>query len=79
MRTTVSIDDALLAEAKRMALERHCSLGQVLSEALRQFVMNRKARKPSGRTKLTTFKGRGVQPGVDLDSNTSLADLMEDR
>jgi Arc/MetJ family transcription regulator len=79
MRTTVSIDDALLAEAKRLALERHCSLGEVLTEALRQLVIARKSSRKASSTRLTTFKGKGIQPGVDLDSNASLADLMEER
>ena len=30
------------------------------------------------RASLKTFKGRGVQPGVDLDDNSSLLDAMKD-
>ena len=33
--------------------------------------------KSSGRVPLKTFKGRGVQPGVDLDHTSSLLDLMD--
>lgn len=33
--------------------------------------------KRSGRVRLKTFKGRGVQPGVDLDDGSSLLDLTD--
>jgi hypothetical protein len=77
MRTTISIDDALLAEAKRIAVGRRCSLSELLSEALREFVTARKSPGPSQAVRLLTFKGQGIQPGVDLDHNASLVDLME--
>lgn len=34
MRTIVSIEDELLARAKERALNRKCSLGEVINEAL---------------------------------------------
>lgn len=64
MRTTTDIDDDLLEKAKRLARERRCSLGEVVSEALRQLLLSRERPEPAGSTRLTTFKGRGVRSGV---------------
>jgi hypothetical protein len=37
----------------------------------------RRALRSHRRVRLRTFKGQGVQPGVNLDSNAALLDLME--
>jgi hypothetical protein len=80
MRTTVTIDDALLEQARRVALERHCPLGDVIDEALRLLTYARQATAtPRAKTHLRTFPGKGLLPGVDLDSSAALADLMEER
>lgn len=79
MRTTVTIPDDLLRRARKVALERSCSLSDVVAEALL------KALAPLGRsagtrpTKLPTFSGRGMHPGVDLDSTSDLLERMEGR
>lgn len=36
MRTTIEIDDAVFRQAKQRAAERGCTLGQIVSEALRE-------------------------------------------
>ena len=35
MRTTISVNDRLLRQAKRLSVERGCPLGEVVDEALR--------------------------------------------
>ena len=78
MRTTVSISDHLLEEAKKASHERKCTLGEVIDEALTISLLARKSDTKSREPlKLKTFRGGGLQPGVDLDSNASLADLMD--
>jgi hypothetical protein len=80
MRTTVTIDDALLDQAKRLAMQRRCALGDVIDEALRLLTYRQQAAtKPRPRTLLRTFAGKGLLPGVDLDNTAALADLMEGR
>lgn len=77
MRTTVNINDELLAQAKKLAQARNLSLGEVMSEGLRALLfpaLDKGRRKP---TRLVTFGGKGPAPGVDLDSNAALLDLME--
>lgn len=77
MRTTIRIDDELLARAKARAAETRRSLNTVIEEALRASLNREPARpKPGGR--LPTMKGSGLRPGVNLNSNAELQDLMDD-
>ena len=77
MRTTISIDDRLLARAKREAVERGTTLGAVVEDALRMNLAP-KDQVAAGVIRLTTVGGRGLQPGVDLDDSAGLLDLMEE-
>lgn len=80
MRTTISIEDSLLEQARELSRQRSCSLGEVIEEALRvSFAANRKASLPHEPTPLKTFRGNGLQPGVDLASSASLLESMEGR
>jgi len=79
MRTTVTIQDTLLEEAKKAALRRKSTLGSVLDDALRVFLLDRKQKPEPPPKPIPTFKGNGLQPGIDLSSNASLLDEMEDR
>ena len=72
VRTTVRLDDSLLAEAKKHAAETGRTLTALLEDALRETLSRRapgERRKP---VRLKTVKGDGLLPGVDLDDNTSL-------
>ena len=79
MRTTVDIHEDLLARAKQLALERNCTLGEIIDDALRQRFSHPRGTPARRSTRVPTFRGRGLQPGVDLDSGVALIDLMEDR
>ena len=78
MRTTVRLDDELLTRAKRAALERGTTLTAVIEDALRRALTpgDQSAREV---LELPTFRGDGLQPGVDLDDTASLQDLMDER
>lgn len=78
MRTTVHLPDSLMAAAKRRAAERRSTLTSVIENALRESL----ARKPARGTKrpqsrLTTFRGNGLFPGVDLNDSAALLDRMD--
>lgn len=75
MRTTLSIDDALLERAKKRATERGITLGRYVDEALREHLA---APTPDEAVRLTVFDGGGVKPGVDLTSNRALYDLLDE-
>jgi hypothetical protein len=77
MRTTVRLDEHLLAQAKKHAVESGKTLTAVLEDALRESLARRKAHAKARPVRLRTVKGGGVRPGVDLDDSASLLDLME--
>jgi hypothetical protein len=76
MRTTINLDDALLAEAKQVAARTGRSLTAVVEDALRQSLHRRH---PTTRPaiELPVFGEGGTRPGVDLDDSAALLDVME--
>jgi hypothetical protein len=77
MRTTVRLDDDLLREAKSLAATTGRTLTQVIEDALRETLARRAAAKTRPHVRLRTFKGEGLQPGIDLDNSAALWDLMD--
>ena len=77
MRTTVRLDDDLLAQIKQFATEQSMTLTAVLELALREMLARRERLRDERRTPLPTFRGNGLQPGVDLDDSAALLELME--
>jgi hypothetical protein len=81
MRTTVRLDDALLDQAKREAANRHETLTALIEQGLRLVLAQ--SRSPQSRRKRVVLPicraGGGVLPGVDLNNNAGLLDLMEGR
>jgi hypothetical protein len=78
MRTTIRMDDALLAQAKAEAVRSGRTLTQVIEDAVRESLARVAAAEPARRPSLLpTFAGVGLQPGVDLDSTDALDDLMD--
>ena len=77
MRTTIRLDDQLLAQAKRVAHATGRTLTAVIEDALRAALAQRRSGPKRGRVRLPTFNGGGLLPGVDLDDSASLLDAME--
>jgi hypothetical protein len=77
VRTTVRLDDALLAEAKALAARTGRTLTQVIEEALHETLARRRRRPPTTRVELPTDGEGGLRPGVDLDDSAALLDVME--
>jgi plasmid stability protein len=76
MRTTVNIEEHLLAEAKVRAARTHRSLGDIIDEALRQrFAVTDH---PSERRSLPTFGAPGERVLVDLDDRDAVAEFLGD-
>ena len=74
MRTTIRLDDVLLRQAKAMAAMQGRPLNDFIVDAVRAAVSRRTVR---DRVPLPSFRGAGLQYGVDLDDSSSLLDLME--
>ncbi|WP_343602318.1 type II toxin-antitoxin system VapB family antitoxin [Mycobacterium sp.] len=76
MRTTVNIDDHLLAEAKVLAVKTSRSLGAVIDDALRAVLQHQTDHTRRREFRLPTHGAGGLQPGVDLEDKEALAELM---
>ncbi len=75
MRATLNLDDQLFIAAKHWALEQKIPVSQVIENALRKSLSASKTeRKP---IRLVTASGLGLKHGVDLDSGSSLLDIMD--
>jgi len=77
LRTTVRVDAALLREAKVAAAARNTTLTQLIADGLRA-VLSKPAAREATDFELPTFRGNGLQPGVDLDDSAGLLEKMED-
>jgi hypothetical protein len=77
MRTTVRLDDDLLRLVKQFAAEEGMTITAVMHQALRELLARRERRDDREHTPLPTFRGEGLQPGVDLDDAAALLELME--
>lgn len=77
MRTTISIDEHLLAEAKARAAASGRTLNAVVEDALREAFARRAGAARPAASALPVFRGSRQAPGVDLDDSAALLDLME--
>jgi hypothetical protein len=77
MRTTITIDDHLLAEVRRRAADLGKTVSQVIEDSVRDSLSRRgdAEREPF---RVVPFRGGAVRRGVDLDDNAALLALMED-
>lgn len=79
MRTTIRLEDRLFREVKRLAADMHRTFTAIIEDAIRELLARRRRSRSAPPAELPTFRGRGLQPGVDLDHAAALFDLMEGR
>jgi hypothetical protein len=77
MRTTVNLPDPLIVQARRRASETGRTLTAFIADAVRESLARRREGPNQPPVRLTTFRGSGLQPGVDLDDSAALQDLMD--
>jgi len=77
MRTTIRLDDDLLARAKALAARTGRSLTAVIEDALRAALAQGRSRRTSGRIELPTSGSGGLRAGIDLDDTASLMEAMD--
>jgi hypothetical protein len=78
MRTTLQINDQLYRLAKQLANETHRTLTAVIEDSLREVLSRQKShRNQTVQISLPTFKGNGLQSGIDLDDTSALLEAME--
>lgn len=76
MRTTLKLDDGLVADAKVVAARRGRTLSQFIEDALRQALAPRDAERHPPVT-VPTSPGAAL-PGVNLDDSAALLELMDE-
>lgn len=80
MRTTVRLDEALMDQARREASRRGETLTSLIEMGLRLVLAQPRPEPRRKRVRLPVSRaGGGLRPGVDLNDNASLADVMEGR
>ena len=78
MRTTFDIQDDLLVELKKVAARENRTLKDLVEDAIRAALALRNPKRSEAPPQpVVTFRGRGVQRGVTLDSMGELLDVME--
>ena len=78
MRTTVNIDEHLLAEAKLIAARTHRTIGSVLEDALRKLINEQMSPPGDEPYRLPDFSRGGLQPGVDIYNKDQIEELLDD-
>lgn len=81
MKTTLDIQDDLLAEAKAQAAHERSSLTALIEDGLRLRLRRpqRGASSASKQPRLPVYRGKGgLLPGIDPTSNRSLLDAADD-
>jgi hypothetical protein len=77
MQTTIQLDDALLAQATKLAHEKGCDLSHFIEDTLRDKIAPKQSIVSQPFRRLTTVGGEGIRPGVDLNNSAALLALME--
>ncbi len=78
MRTTLDLDDALLAAARERAARKGSTLTAFIEEALAAALAPAPARSKRFQLRWKTHRGK-LQPGVDIADRDALFDRMEGR
>ncbi len=76
MRTTISLDEELLRQAKRHAALSDRSLSAFVADAVREALARRESSRVSEPVQLVTVKGK-LLPGINYDSFAELNDRAE--
>jgi hypothetical protein len=79
MKTTLNLNDQLLANAKALAAQQRTSLTRLIEEGLQLRLLAKSPVSSKGRTRLPVFRGRGgLVAGVDPLSNKALLEALDD-
>jgi hypothetical protein len=78
VRTTLSIADDVLAAYRRLAAESHRTLSAVIEEGLRELAARREAADAEVSGHFTIVGGEGLRPGITLDDNAGLREILDE-
>lgn len=77
MKTTLNLDDQLLARAKALARAEGTTLTRVVEEALRARLVPRPSRREAFRLRVTTVRGKRA-PAIDIADRNALLDVFDE-
>jgi hypothetical protein len=77
MRTTIRLPDDLYRQVRLTAASEGATVTSFIEDALRAALTRREQAPPTEPYQVQPFGGHGPQPGVDLDDNAALIDLMD--
>ena len=79
MKTTLDINDSLLAHAKALAVQQRTSLTRLIEEGLQLRLRSSQPAARANKRKIPVFKGRGgLVAGLNPSSNKALLDAADD-
>lgn len=79
MKTTLDINDSLLANAKAMAVQQQTSLTRLIEEGLQLRLRSSHAKPKAIKRKIPVHKGRGgLVAGLNSLSNKAMLDAADD-
>ncbi|MDP2751302.1 MAG: DUF6364 family protein [Rhodocyclaceae bacterium] len=79
MKTTLDINDSLLANAKALAAQQQTSLTRLIEEGLQLRLRSSHAATKPKKQKIPVFKGRGgLVAGLNPSSNKAMLDAADD-
>lgn len=78
MKTTLNLDDQLLAEAKARAAQERSTLTRLIEEGLTLRLRHQRPMARPVRVVLPVFQGGRLRPGIDATSNRSMLDAADD-
>jgi hypothetical protein len=79
MKTTLNLNDQLLADAKALAAQQRTSLTKLIEEGLQLRLRATSNAASQGRVRLPVFKGQGgLIKGVNPLSNKALLEALDD-
>lgn len=78
MRTTIRLPDELYARVRECAQQSGTTVTAYIERSLRRSIRDGDQPQPRAAFDFTPMTGDGLQPGVDLDDNSALLDLMDD-
>ncbi len=77
MRTTIRLNEELLAEAKQYAAKNRRTLTSVIEDSLR-LMLSKAQSTQQAYIEPIVDDGNGLQAGVDLSNNAGLRELMDE-
>jgi hypothetical protein len=75
VKTTIEISDALLFSAKKVAKRNHTTIRALVEEGLRRVLEERRTT-PAYRLPNASFRGNGLQPGIEEGGWQAIRDLI---